>query len=499
MHLHLKSVVGTWMVLLASLVSLAATSDLRLIEAVKSKNPDAVSALLKQRADVNVPEGDGATALHWAVHQDDVAMADLLIHAGARVSAANDLGVTPLYLACTNRNRAMVQKLVTAGANPNATLLNGETVLMMCARAGDVDAVKALLVHGANANAKESVRGQTALMWAAAEQHPQVVEALIEGGADVRARSRIYSSIVTSEGQALEKRKDPAELNYTVLRGGSTPLLFAARSGDVESATLLLAAGADVNDALADGTSALVEAAYSGRGAVGALLLNMGADPNAAAVGYTALHAAVLRGDLDMVRALLAHGANPNAAITKGTPIRRCSQDLELPKKLIGATPYLLAAKFLEVDMMRALAAAGADPRLPTPDGTTPLMVAAGTGASSGSDRRGLSAQDSGGKVEPESRVLEAVTAALDLGGDVNAANQAGNTALHSAAFLGFDRVVQRLVDKGATLNAKNKRGQTPLAFLTGREEAAAAAVFTPVEGAFPSTVALLRRLGGTE
>jgi ankyrin repeat protein len=494
MSVNFRSLIGSWILLLASTTSLVAAGDLRLIEAIKNNNTAAVSALLKQHADVNAAQGDGATALHWAVHLDDLKTADLLIHAGAKVNAANDIGVTPLYLACTNRNAAMVRKLLDARANPNAKLLSGETVLMNCARAGDAEAVKALVAHGADLNAKEPSHNQTALMWAAAQRHPQVVKTLVENGADIRARSRIYNQIVTSE---VTQRSGREELNYTVPRGGSTPLLFAARSGDADSARFLLEAGADVNDALPDGTSALVLAAHSGHGAVGALLLDKGADPNAAAVGYTALHAAVLRADLDLVKALLAHGANPNAQITKGTPVRRLSQDFELPKTLVGATPYLLAAKFLEVDMMRVLAAAGADPRLAMKDGTTPLMAAAGVGASRNADRRGLTVYD-GGKVEDESRVVEAVTSALTLGADVNEVNQTGNTALHGAASLGYDAVVKLLAEKGAPLNVKNARGQTPLAALTaGRGQAAAAAADPSSTRA--STAELLRKLGAVE
>jgi len=289
-------------------------------------------------------------------------------------------------------------------------------------------------------------------------------------------------------------------LNYTVPRGGTTPLLFAARSGDVDSARLLLAAGAEVNDALPDGTSALVLAAHSGHGAVGALLLDKGADPNAAAVGYTALHAAVLRGDLGLVKALLAHGANPNAQIWKGTPVRRLSQDFDLPKTLVGATPYLLAARYLEVRMMLVLAAAGADPRSAMKDGTTPLMAAAGMGMDPKADRRNLNLFD-GGKIEDESRVVEAVTAAINLGGDVNAVNQAGDTALHSAASRGYDLVVQLLADKGAPLNVKNRRGQTPLAALgADKGRAVAAGAADPSRQiAHPSTADLLRKLGAVE
>jgi uncharacterized protein len=506
MRINLKNVFGWWMMPLAAVVSLAAATDLRLIEAVKSGNSAAVLALLKQHVDVNAPQGDGATALHWAVNRDDLTTADLLIRAGARANVSNDLGVTPLFLACTNRNGPMVEKLLVAGADPNAALVRGETVLMECSRSGSLRGVKALLAHGAKVNAKESAHDQTALMWAAAQQHPDVVGALLEVNADVKARSRIYAQTVTGEET---QRAGREELNYILRRGGSTPLLFAARSGDAESAKLLIAAGADVNEALPDGTSALVEAAYSGHGAVAAALLDKGADPNAAEVGYTALHAAVLRSDLPLVKALLAHGANPNKLVTKGTPIRRDSQDLVLPATLIGATPYFLAAKFLEPKMMPILVAGGADPRAALSDGTTPLMVAAGMGTTrapgdeKNQTRRGIFVYD-GGVLEDESLVLEAVTAAISLGSDLNAANKAGDTALHSAASLGFDTVVQLLADKGADINVKNKRGLTPLAALTGgrgrgRGAPAAAGDGYTAPATHPSTAALLRKLGATQ
>ena len=246
-------------------LSFAAPSDLRLIQAVKKQDVESVRALLKQHVDVNAAQGDGTTALHWAADVDNLAIADLLIRAGARVNAANDLGATPLYLACRNRSATMVDRLLAAGANANAKLLNGETALMTCARTGEPKAVKALLVHGADAKAKEPEHDQTALMWAAAQSHPEAVAMLIEFGADVRARSRIYSQTVVGEQT---QRAGREELNYTVQRGGMTPLLFAARNGDAESAKLLLAAGADANDSLPDGTSALVLAAHSGQGNV---------------------------------------------------------------------------------------------------------------------------------------------------------------------------------------------------------------------------------------
>jgi ankyrin repeat protein len=474
-------------------VTLAGADEPQLIETVKSGNVDAVRALLKERVDVNARQGDGATALHWAVHRNDGSVVDLLLRAGATPDLADDTGATPLYLACVNRSGPMVERLLQARANPNAALVSGETVLMTCARTGEATGVRALLTRGANVNATEPGHHQTALMWAAAQSQPKAVEALLEGGADVRARSRSYTQTVTSE---VTQRAGREELNYTVPRGGSTPLLFAARSGDAESARLLIEAGADVNDELPDGASALVVAAHSGHTSAATLLLEKGADPNAAAVGYTALHAAVLRGDLNLVKVLLAHKANPNAQITKGMPVRRTSQDFELPKTLMGATPYLLAAKFLEADIMRALAAGGADTRLPMNDGATPLLAAAGMGIVApaqderrGTNRRGLAIID-GGTVEPESQVVEAVSAALTLGSDINGTNPAGETAVHIASAQGYDSVVKLIVERGADLNARNAKGLTPLGALVARAGG---------RGSRTSTIDLLRSLGGAE
>src|SRR5437867_6419323 len=496
MNLRVKTLIAGGYLLVAASLGFAAANDLRLIQAVKAKDAAAVRTLLKSRTGVNASEGDGATALHWAVHYDDLSTVDLLLRAGSRVNVANDLGVTPLYLACTNRNAALVGKLLDAGADPNAKLLNGETVLMNCARTGNGASVKALIAAGANVNAKEPEHDQTALMWAAAEKHPEAVHLLIEAGADVRARSRIYTQIVTSEST---QRAGREELNYTVLRGGSTPLLFGASSGDAESVRLLLAAGAEVNDTLPNGMSALVLAAQSGHGTAAKLLLERGADANSAAVGYTALHAAVLRNDPDLVNDLPAHGANPNAQITKGTPVRRNAQDFILPATLIGATPYWLAAKFVEADLMRALVAGGADPGTPIKDGTTPLMAAAGLkeGNAREADRRGLNLVD-GGKLPDETRVVEAVSVALLQPGKIDAVNQNGDTALHAAVTMRYDSVVKLLADKGANLNVKNKRGLTPLATLTGRGQGGAAAN-RPSSESRSSTADLLRKLGAVE
>jgi len=501
-HVNVKGVAGWWIAAVASVASLAAVNDTRLIDAVKDSNVKRVQALVRERVDVNAPAADGATALHWAAHKDDLTTTDLLIRAGARANVANDLGITPLHLACTNRSTAMVRRLLTAGANPNATLPRGETVLMECARTGNADAVEALLKAGARANEVEAVNQQSALMWAVAQQHPKVVEVLLEGGADIRARSRTYPQVVETGN-----RGGSGDVS-TVLRGGSTPLLFAARVGDVESARLLIAAGADVNDALPDGVSALMVAAHSGHSALGSLLLEKGANPNAAEAGYTALHAAIDRSDVSLVQALLGRGANPDIRLAKGTPARRDSNDFQLATRLIGSTAYLLAAKFVEVDIMRALSAGGADVQLAMPDGTTALMLVAGHGESRArtdfvrrnETRRQICVCD-GGVVESESQVHSAMMVALAAGADVNAVNRAGDTAIHFAAAMGFDSVVQLLADKGADVNVKNKRGLTPLALARGGGGRRGVPVDDEAgpDSSGASTTELLRKLGAAE
>ena len=482
----------------------AARRDVRLVEAVKNADDVATRTLLKQGVDVNVPQGDGATALHWAAYWDDQETAKLLIRAGAALNAANDLGVTPLWVACANGSTAIIETLVKAGADANAAPSTGETPLMTASRVGNVEAVRLLLAHGADPNVKEISHGQTALMWAVAQQHPEVVQLLIEAGADLHARSHVvkhpFMGRQAGRGHAVMLLCCQASIydqgeSVEVEQGGGTPLLFAARVGDVESARPLLAAGANVNDATPVGSTALVVAAHSGHGALGAFLLDNGADPNAAGAGYTALHAAVLRGDSELVKSLLAHGANPNAPLTTGTPTRRHTQDLAFNKSWIGATPFWLAARFAEVDIMRVLAGSGAHSRLATKDGTTPLIAAAQGG--SGGRLRGVKVG------ERERLALEAVKLIVALGGDVNAANQAGETALHNAALRRMDAVVQFLVDRGAALDVRNEQGQTPLMLAmtgsSGPNRNVGAGLRSAGDGRHSSTGDLLRKLGAKE
>ena len=477
----------------------AGAADVQLIQAVKNGDAIAVRALLGRDADVDARQGDGATALHWAAHLNDLEAADLLIEAGAAVDATNDLGVTPLWVATTAGSAPMVAKLLEARADPNVAPDTGGTPLMIAARQGNVAAVRALLAHGADMNATEGAQGQTALMWAVARQHPQVVQVLLEVGADPHARTKSTRRHVLL---CCQKSLGKTEGAVWIEQGGFTPLLFAARHGDAASAGLLVDAGAPVDGTAAAGTTPLVVAARHGLHDVAAVLLEKGADPDAAGAGQAALHWAALRGDLEMAEMLLAHGADPDARLTRGSFLKHDRGAFAFDKFLIGATPFVVAARRADVAIMRLLEAGGADTSLPLEDGRTAAMVAAG-GRTTGLRRLRLA----------EGHILETVRTALDLGVDANAASLSGDTALHVAAGSSFDSVVRLLAERGAHVNARNHLGQTPLTVALAPPEAPdgsaiggaalgryreAYAAWLASRGQTP-TANLLRSLGGTE
>jgi uncharacterized protein len=436
------------------------------LDSVKAGDKAAVRVLVKQKADVNRPEADGTTALHWAVNRDDLEMTGLLLAAGANASAANRYGVTPLALASTNGSAVLIDKLLEAGADANTALPEGETALMTAARSGNLAAVRTLIAHGANVNAKENWKGQTALMWAAAENHADVVRALIASGADLGAHST---------------------------GGVFTAYLFAVRGGHVDAARALLEAGADVDEALTDGTSALVLAVTNAHYELAAMLLEQGADPNAARQGWTALHqiawtrrpnygynlpgpVATGRLDaLDLVKVLVQYGADVNARETKEP--RDGNRNM---LNRIGATPFLLAAKAVDLPLMRALLDQGANPALGNEDGTTPLMVAAGVGIWAPGESPGT-----------EEEALAAVEMLLEMGaGKATDTDRNGYTALHGAIHRsGSIPIARLLVEHGARLDARNNKGWLPLTIAEGIE-------YTPdIFKRYPETAEALRQM----
>ena len=475
---------GLLLALVGAHAAAAAPPEAALADAARRADWAAVRTLLEEGADVDAREGDDSTALHWASYHDNREIAELLIGAGAEVDAANDLGVTPLWAACENGSPAMAGALLAAGADPNRALPFGETPLMTASRAGNVDVVGRLLAAGAEvdaATAEGAYGEQTALMWAVAQGHAAVVEVLLAHGADVGARSTTFTETVktisTYANYGLECV--PREECYIteVASGGFTPLLFAARVGDLASARLLVAAGADVNEATPDGAGALAIAALSGNRAVGAFLLDSGADPNAAGGGYAPLHAAILHRDAVLAEALLSAGADPNARVSASTRYTRDSADFFFPPWYVGAPAYWLAARHREAGLMRLLARHGADPlathgprywtrdrrtsagRMWLEEGeTTALMAAVGLGGPDplwAVDHRARVAEatELGRGPDPaemEAATLAAVRAAVELGADVDAADALGRTAVDAALDDSFDDVAAFLIEHGA-------------------------------------------------
>jgi ankyrin repeat protein len=476
-------------------VNAAATTppDAPLADAAKRADWATVRVLIKQGADINAPQGDGATALHWASYWDNREIADLLIGEGADINATNDLGVTPLWAASENGSSAMVETLLEAGADPNAALPFGETPLMTAARTGNPDVVDRLLAKGAAVDAATEAGPygeQTALMWAVSQQHATVVEVLLAHGANVHARSSVYTETIKTNPTYANFGLQCVPRNECYItemeRGGFAPLLFAARVGDLGSARLLVAAGADVNDLTPAGSSALAVAALSGHGDVATLLLEHGADPNAAAGGYAPLHAAILHRDARLVEAILSAGADPDARVTASTRFTRDSADFYFPPWFVDATAFWLAARYREADVMRLLARYGADPlvihspRYWTTDRervasrrwveegeTTVLMAAVGLGGRDplwAVDHRARAAEAGGAdflgrgpgsdQAEIEAATFEAVMVAVELGVGVDAANAQGQTAVSAALADGYEEVVDFLVSRGATLPA---------------------------------------------
>jgi len=487
--------------LLLATHNFASAADAGVADAVMNGDRDILRSLASDREHINTPQPDGTTALHWAVRRDDVAAVDALIAAGADVKAQNRYGVTPINLAATNGNPAIIGKLLAAGVDPNSANPSGETALMTAARSGKVPAVTLLLDKGANVNAKDTVHAQTALMWAVLENHTDVVKLLIARGADVNA----HTNVTMPKGEYVPAKAGGASGNGIIRQralptadGGVTPLLFAIRDGNSEMARLLVDHGAGINESSGNHTSPLLIALLNGQVGMATELLAKGANPNAADDYHrAALYAAIdLRnfnhdkyidlptdgGDpLPLIKALIQKGADPNLR-TNTVPVHGLMQFDASWVNFDGETPFVRAALSGDIEVMRLLLAAGADPNIATTQGSTALMAAAGI--------NWIPAQTYS---HSESEYVEAVKLCLDRGADVNATNTLGFTAMHGAANRGWVSVIQILADHGAKVDVKDSEGRTPMTFAKG----IFLAVRPPV--AKPEAMALLQKLSSNQ
>jgi len=485
-----------FLVILLPAAGFGAAGPSAVADAVMDRDLAGLQALIRQKADVNAPQADGSTALHWAAHWDSLEAADLLIRAGANPKASTRFGATPLAIACENANPAMILKLLAAGADPNAeSLVNGETPLMVAARSGQTESVRILLDAGANMEAKDTVRETTALIWAAEQNHSGVVALLLARGANARAGSKVVIPPVRGRAATADDDDDappplPPEANA---RGGMTALIVAVREGGIETVKALLDGGAPIDQPYGDGSTPLLLALQNGNAEMARLLIERGADVKRAnGKGWNPLYLAVKartmeRGTmpnpvvdtgamLDVIRLLVEKGANVNARLRANTEVHNSIQATWLREP--GATPLLRAALCGDLEVMKLLLAHGADPKINTDDGTTPLMALAGVGYSEGF------MHDFGG---PE-QSLEAMKLLIDVGIEVNAVNSDNVMAVHGAAHKNFVQGIQMLVDHGADLAARSHRvsqferkgspGNTALDWATGVSVASQSSIY---------------------
>jgi uncharacterized protein len=489
--------------------ALAADRDTRLADAAMNRDAAAVRALLQQKnVDVNAPGRDGTPALHWTIRVDDLETAGQLLRAGADPKLVTRYGVTPMSVAASNGSAAMLKLLLESGADPNAPDGAGDTPLMAAAQVGSLDSVKALLAAGATLDARDKTFQQTALMAAIRANQTEIVRYFIQQGASVNAQTRtgdaprwVLPNSVPGFGHGIGIIRGgiPERGSRYLIPGAMTPLLYAARDGRLTSATLLLDAGANIEQADANGITPLLAAIGNNHPDLARMLVDRGANVNVIdwygrAPLWTAVEARNMDFDnntfvnnvdraplLDLIKVLLDKGAAVNARTKESPPIRR--QMLATTGTLewvdfTGQTPFIRAALAGDVTVMKLLLAKGADPKIPTFGGTTALMAAAGVNWVVDQTA------DEGAKA-----LLEAVQLCVELGLDVNAINSMGLTAVHGAANRGSDDIIRFLAGKGARLDVKDKEGRTPLTWAEG--------VFLATHPARPkpSSIALLKEL----
>lgn len=448
-------------------VAVAASSDLA--DAAMQKDLAKVRALLAQKVDVNAPQGDGTSALHWAVYNRHAEMVRLLLAAGADAKAKTRLGaLTPVMMAARSGDSAVLALLLAAGGDAVTPNANGTTPLMFAAGAGNAEAVTMLVARGAAVNATDVTNGQTALMFAAAQGRVDAVAVLLGRQANPNAATKV-SPIVTmgerykakTEGKGTREITSEGGRSDINAMGGLTALMFAAREGHLGVVRQLIDGGADVNLVSgADSLSALTMAIVNGRLDIAMLLLERGANPNLLSKnGSGPLWATVdarwpertwyppasiteeKTTHLALLKALVAAGADPNARIVRKPWYRTFHGDWANP---VGATPFWLAAKANDVEAMRVLIAGGANPSIPTTAGVTPLQVAAGYGI-----------EPQVTNFAPNQRLAAVKYLLEEVGVDVNTRDNQGYTPLHGAALTANHDLLLYMVAMGADVKAR--------------------------------------------
>ena len=465
--------------MLALCAAMAHASDAPVARAAREGDRTAIEALLARKADVNAPEVDGTTALHWAVRADNADLVASLLRAGANANAANRYGVTPIALAAATGDAAVMRALLDAGADATFTGAEGETALMIAARTGRVDAVRLLLAHGADVNHVERWYGQTALMWAAADNHADVVRALVDAGAMLDVRSSLLEPPKRDLADFRTDKKGAAlqTLLTTFPKGGMTPMHFAARQGATDAINALAGAGANLNPGDPDGITPLLLAIRNGHYTAAAALIENGADVNAAdAAGRTPLYTTIDMHSLDWIQnrpappstdpvdsldlatLLLHRGAAPNPALKSAPPGWKgdaVAAQNTFGVLAAGTTPFLRAARNADGAAMQLLLGNGADPNLATKNHVSALMaLVGGLGRKYGADLH-VSADE-------EKNAVQEITRLIDRGADHRRRVQRRLAGVIGGVDVGANGVVRFLVDRGARLEAKNKQGRTP-------------------------------------
>ena len=512
---------GLIALLMAVLLTGGSAETAQLSIAAMKGDKAGMQAMLKQNVDVNASQGDGTTALHWAVYRDDFEMTQMLLKAGANTQATTRVGaITPLFMAAQNGNGKIIQLLLAAGSNANSVNSTGTTPLMLAAASGSVDAVKALIDRGADVNVRDTTNGQTAAMFAAALNRSDVIQLLSANGANLNLTSRVLEPVTGAAPYRPEGEPAPPQATAgrpgrgrgsAPILGGLTALHFAVREGQMEATQALVAAGADVNQvAASDKLSIITQAIINGHYDIAKFLLDHGADATLANTGGLAPLFATIDQQwaartwypaanneqektthLELMQALLDRGADPNALMGPKLWFRQFHGDWVDPT---GATAFWRASQSNDLPAMKLLISRGANPNIATVHGSTPLQAAAGFG---------LEPQVS--NFVPDARLAALKYLIEELKADVNAKDDKGYTPLHGAALTASNEVILYLVSKGGDVKARASQtfgrgdgGAQDVIVGEGKGDTVADMANGPRAHnlVFPETVALLEKLG---